>query len=263
MRFYIPECLVPLIFPTISSSTYMNYFNDFLNILLDVYKFFSIPEDTSSHQIEICGHKVSLVIDCAEQLIVKSLTEALEKKGFCGKYNDNTITLLLGSSVKTGEIWVKSKSYWGSKNDQAVANSITFKEMIPADEKILADKGFKGEIYLTKFHKQHGFSLSTYQEDYNKIIDKYRIIIENVIGYIKNKYMICSAKLRFKTTSGEMEKRESERLLNLHSAIWHVACGLFNDFGKVRDNVELIKEVIIYLILIFLPLIVGSSKKRC
>jgi len=96
MRFYIPECLTELIFG-IPSSTYINYFNSFLDVIISVNPYFQLPRNLGDHVKIIDGKKIAIVIDCVEQYIVKSSDGNLEIE-----LDDDTVDILLDSSKSIG-----------------------------------------------------------------------------------------------------------------------------------------------------------------
>ena len=250
MRFYIPECLTELIFG-IPSSTYINYFNSFLDVIISVNPYFQLPRNLGDHVKIIDGKKIAIVIDCVEQYIVKSSDGNLEIAAYSGKYNSNTISLLIACSIINGKPFLKSPSYWGSSNDQHIANMISWISLLPEDHYILADKGFIGNLFVTKSHKSKDFMPTNSTKVLDKIIDKERIIVENDIGFCKNKFSICSQPLRFKTTTAISKTskapnksrkaktkplKDDDRLLEYHAKIWHVALTVLFLFGNVRKK---------------------------
>ena len=148
-------------------------------------------------------------------------------------------------------LFLKSPSYWGSSNDQHIANMISWISLLPEDHYILADKGFIGNLFVTKSHKSKDFMPTNSTKVLDKIIDKERIIVENDIGFCKNKFSICSQPLRFKTTTAISKTskapnksrkaktkplKDDDRLLEYHAKIWHVALTVLFLFGNVRKK---------------------------
>lgn len=92
-----------------------------------------------------------------------------------------------------------SKTRPGSWHDQRVWSEEDWEGTLEADEWILGDKGFVGlPKFLCKHKKSKGALLTDMQYEENIIIDRYRIIIENLFGWT-SKWGICFKALRKNT----------------------------------------------------------------
>ena len=100
-------------------------------------------------------------------------------------------------------------------------------ELIGAPLCTLADKGFSGQRIIKKGNKSSKI-LTLDQEEENREIDYYRIIIDIVFGAIKCRYKIASEKRR--TKIGE----DLGKALETHSADWVILIDVVNSFFSIR-----------------------------
>ena len=177
------------------------------------------------------GQKVVIAIDCVEQTVVAATDKVDEDACFSGKYMDHTFTLLVGCSPKNGKVIFVSKSMKGKTNDINVCHSTEFWTSLCEDECIIADGGFTGlDNYHLAIIKHHYTSQNMNQVDANNEIDRIRVIIENVFGFVQ-KFKIAGDKLRFKTKS---RSKTAEEALELHNKIWLCLFAFLNEFGCLR-----------------------------
>lgn len=174
---------------------------------------------------------ITLVVDCKEQGCVRSTYPDIENSTHSGKYKQSTLILLIGCDPIKGRVIFLSKSYLGAKNDQSCFNEENWKEMTGnSGEYILADKGFSGEYVVTKHRNYKHRPLTPIQNAENNEIDKYRIIIENVIGWC-SKYAICNDQWRIKSMTS---KSGVERMTTMHHEYWTIVAGILNKYSTVR-----------------------------
>ena len=144
---------------------------------------------------------------------------------------DHTFTLLAGCSPKTGKVIFVSDSITGKTNDNNVCQNTQFWDVLDSDEWIIADGGFSGlQNYHSAIIKHHYTSSNMKQTDLDDEIDRIRVIIENVFGYVQ-KFKIAGDKLRFKTKSRRKTVAEA---LSLHNKIWFCLFAFLNEYGCLR-----------------------------
>ena len=177
--------------------------------------------------------KVIIVVDCKECGCVKSTNSIIESQTHSGKYKQATMILLIGCHPSQGKAIFLSPSYLGSKNGQSCFNEVDWEKMMDySGEWILADNGFSGDFVITK-HRKNKFKPFTSQQIADNLeIDKYRIIIENLIGWCSN-YAICNHQWRVKWCT---RISGVERMLDIHHENWTIVVGLLNKYTSVRRS---------------------------
>lgn len=86
----------------------------------------------------------------------------------------------------TGRIIAISKPVVG-KSDLTVWRNGDFFAKLEPEEKVLADRGYQGERSLTTpFKRKPGGQLTDFEKETNNLISCLRILVERVIGRLKN-----------------------------------------------------------------------------
>jgi len=135
-------------------------------------------------------------VDATEQPIQRPSEKLARKQYYSGKQSEHTIKSQLLTTKKL--ILHVSGNVPGSVSDSTVLAGSGIMHSIPADVQVNLDRGYEGaearypnnKIYKAK-RAQRNHPLTLVEKLYNHIINKTRILVEHVIGYLK-KYRIAS-----------------------------------------------------------------------
>jgi hypothetical protein len=135
-------------------------------------------------------------VDATEQPIQRPSEKLARKQYYSGKQSEHTIKSQLLTTKKL--ILHVSGNVPGSVSDSTVLAGSGIMHSIPADVQVNLDRGYEGaearypnnKIYKAK-RAQRNHPLTLFEKLYNYIINKTRILVEHVIGYLK-KYRIVS-----------------------------------------------------------------------
>lgn len=191
-------------------------------------KFPSNLMKTKKNSTLIFDKKIVLILDGKEQAISTPSDSNYENETYSGKYKSHTLNLIVGCDPINYKVLFVSRSYQGSKTDQVIFDSLDWKIILNDDEYILTDKGFNGEFVISKKNYHEIFDPSNNYELITKIIDKKRIVIENIFA-VASRFAICSNRIKMK-----MYCLEDYTLL--HHKIWMIVFFLYNSFFKIRNT---------------------------
>ena len=135
-------------------------------------------------------------VDATEQPIQRPSEKLARKQYYSGKQSEHTIKSQLLTTRKL--ILHVSGNVPGSVSDSTVLAGSGIMHSIPSDVQVNLDRGYEGaearypnnKIYKAK-RAQRNHPLTLFEKLYNHIINKTRILVEHVIGYLK-KYRIVS-----------------------------------------------------------------------
>jgi len=135
-------------------------------------------------------------VDATEQPIQRPSEKLARKQYYSGKQSEHTIKSQLLTTKKL--ILHVSGNVPGSVSDSTVLAGSGIMHSIPADVQVNLDRGYEGaedrypnnKVYKAK-RAQRNHPLTLVEKLYNHIINKTRILVEHVIGYLK-KYRIVS-----------------------------------------------------------------------
>jgi len=135
-------------------------------------------------------------VDATEQPIQRPSEKLARKQYYSGKQSEHTIKSQLLTTKKL--ILHISGNVPGSVSDSTVLAGSGIMHSIPADVQVNLDRGYEGaearypnnKIYKAK-RAQRNHPLTLFEKLYNHVINKTRILVEHVIGYLK-KYRIVS-----------------------------------------------------------------------
>jgi hypothetical protein len=135
-------------------------------------------------------------VDATEQPIQRPSEKLARKQYYSGKQSEHTIKSQLLTTKKL--ILHISGNVPGSVSDSTVLAGSGIMHSIPTDVQVNLDRGYEGaearypnnKIYKAK-RAQRNHPLTLFEKLYNHIINKTRILVEHVIGYLK-KYRIVS-----------------------------------------------------------------------
>eukprot|EP00761_Pharyngomonas_kirbyi_P010454 gb/GECH01010474.1/.p1 GENE.gb/GECH01010474.1/~~gb/GECH01010474.1/.p1 ORF type:complete len:361 (+),score=14.79 gb/GECH01010474.1/:1-1083(+) len=168
---------------------------------------------------------VTIIVDCSEQRIKRSIDTRIERSYYSGKQGYTTLSVYLSCSP-SGYIYFLSPSYQGSMNDMMIADlsENKFFSELSDTEYIVGDSGFNG---LTRNWKNtiipfKGKNQTAEQKNFNQSLSKIRIGVENVFGHIED-WKICGS--TYRSHSSNVGTLHEE-----HNRIWRVCCGIFNSF---------------------------------
>jgi DDE superfamily endonuclease/Helix-turn-helix of DDE superfamily endonuclease len=144
-------------------------------------------------------------VDATEQPVQRPSEKLARKQYYSGKHSQPTIKSQLLTTKKL--ILHVSGNLPGSLHDSTVLAGSGIMPSIPADVQVNLDRGYEGaeqrypnnKIYKPK-RAQRNHPLSLFEKLYNHIINKTRILVEHVIGWVK-KFRIVSALYRNRRAS--------------------------------------------------------------
>jgi hypothetical protein len=163
--------------------------------------------------------RVTLLGDNSEQLVGEFLDAFAENSTFSGKKNDNTFTRFHLISPY-GRGYYAGMSHVGSVNDMGTVWWL--KDMLRTlrdSEAIMLDGGYPGVVGPNVLRKKPN------QKQWNAMIDRYRVIVENHFAQIKH-WAICNERFRFKYCG------DINELLQIHHEYWCIVTALTNEFTK-------------------------------
>lgn len=223
-----------------SQSSCAKYINACMEVLFDYYRIrIYLPNQQTRIRFgRIIRRKlITLIIDGAEQQVLRPLSKLLEQVLYSGKKAKHTFTVMIACSP-TGYIYHVSTSYDGSKNDMAVCTmqeNTIYKKLNPHFEYVAVDLGYQG---LTNYYPNVMYpfpdNTATIRENtdeelaFNSEFKEVRTVVENVIAHIRH-WKICKYVYRSKT-------KKLDKAQHTHHMAWIIAAGLFNDFVAPLKN---------------------------
>jgi hypothetical protein len=203
LKHYLP-IRTACIFFHIENSRYEKIINTQIDLFCEKFKndYFDLERRLINGPAEGFAETYT-VVDSTEVLI-----EAYKRKSFSGKKNNFTLKYQVVVSCTSGEILHIFGPELGSIHDaQIYRNSCIGDFFEGLDEYCLGDKGYVGCLRVTHPHKRkrHALTrqkvpLTPQQQDYNRRLAHFRIVIENVNSSLKN-WSILSTVYR-----GDLEK---------------------------------------------------------
>jgi hypothetical protein len=138
-------------------------------------------------------------VDGVERLKQRPKKKKAQQKAYSGKKKAHTRKSVVVSDAKR-RILVVTKQKSGRRHDKRLADKENIFEMLPKEISVMADTGFIGEAKVHKNilipKKRTKKNPLTYEEkEMNKLISRYRVLVEHAIGGIK-RYRCMSEKLR-------------------------------------------------------------------
>jgi len=139
-------------------------------------------------------------VDATEQPIQRPSEKLARKQYYSGKQSEHTIKSQMLTTKKL--ILHVSGNVPGSVSDSTVLAGSGIMHSIPADVQVNLDRGYEGaedrypnnKIYKAK-RAQRNHPLTLFEKLYNHLLNKTRILVEHVIGYVK-KFRIVSELFR-------------------------------------------------------------------
>lgn len=173
--------------------------------------------------------RVTVIADNTEQEVSTYSNKVAENATYSGKQHANTFTRFHAVSPK-GKIYLAGESFHGCMNDQQTSNLIKVENMIDSDEGYMVDRGYNGIKGPNILRKKSG-RLSEEDKEWNRQIDKIRVVVENQFKYLKNWHILRDTfRMKLTKNSGLNE------LKDIHNQYWHIACALTNKFAPpLRD----------------------------
>ncbi|XP_063049447.1 uncharacterized protein LOC134443784 [Engraulis encrasicolus] len=158
---------------------------------------------TMPHQfVEAFGNRVAVILDCFEIFIEKPSNLNAQCQAFSHYKHNATMKYLIGITPN-GHISFISKGWGGRVSDKHVTeNCGILQKLLPRDV-VLADRGFDieesvglmcAEVKIPAFTRGH-CQLEARDVENTRKIAHLRIHVERVIGTVRNKYTILSAKV--------------------------------------------------------------------
>eukprot|EP01121_Diplochlamys_sp_Union-15-3_P010030 TRINITY_DN276_c0_g1_i3.p1 TRINITY_DN276_c0_g1~~TRINITY_DN276_c0_g1_i3.p1 ORF type:complete len:235 (-),score=19.71 TRINITY_DN276_c0_g1_i3:92-796(-) len=201
LRHYMCGSIIGWIF-SISASTVTRCIRKYLPFLHKALSYLlpwpSIGERNFGAKHLSTGEKISIIIDCTEQAILKPGNKLKEQAHFSGKKKCHTM-ICLAACCPTGKIYYVSDSYNGAKNDPAVYNlpEVLLHKRLQYDEWICGDPAF---AFISNHHPCITTSppkptISKEKAKLNAELIPIRLVIENVFGQMK-KFQILRQQFR-------------------------------------------------------------------
>jgi len=175
------------------------------------------------------GTKVSVIIDCFEIFMERPSNLKARAETWSNYKHSHTAKYLIGIAPQ-GVISFISNGYGGRASDKLITeNCGILNKLVPGDL-ILADRGFDiqesvgtvcAQVYIPAFTKGKA-QLGALDVEKTRRIANSRIHVERVIGLVRQKYQILSAKVPH-----DYLQTDADKILSLDKIV-HVCCSLTN-----------------------------------
>ncbi|XP_041929456.1 uncharacterized protein LOC121693843 [Alosa sapidissima] len=158
---------------------------------------------TMPHQfVEAFGKRVAVILDCFEIFIQRPSNLKAQAQSYSHYKHNTTMKFLIGITPQ-GSIFFISKGWGGRVSDKHVTDNCGILDKLLPGDLVLADRGFDiqdsvglmcAEVKIPAFTKGRCQLYARDVESTRKIAHL-RIHVERVIGTVRNKYTILSAKV--------------------------------------------------------------------
>ncbi|XP_076137437.1 uncharacterized protein LOC143119707 [Alosa pseudoharengus] len=158
---------------------------------------------TMPHQfVEAFGKRVAVILDCFEIFIQRPSNLKAQAQSYSHYKHNTTMKFLIGITPQ-GSISFISKGWGGRVSDKHVTDNCGILDKLLPGDLVLADRGFDiqdsvglmcAEVKIPAFTKGR-CQLDARDVESTRKIAHLRIHVERVIGTVRNKYTILSAKV--------------------------------------------------------------------
>ncbi|XP_063067225.1 uncharacterized protein LOC134458738 isoform X1 [Engraulis encrasicolus] len=158
---------------------------------------------TMPHQfVEAFGNRVAVIVDCFEIFIERPSNLTTQAQAYSNYKHNTTMKYLIGITPY-GTISFISKGWGGRISDKHVTENCGILDRLLPRDVVLADRGFDisesvglmcAEVKIPAFTRGH-CQLEARDVESTRKLAHLRIHVERVIGVVRNKYTLLSAKL--------------------------------------------------------------------